>query len=337
MSTLNIPTVELVSTLRAAPENGQTNSSDYNDSWTESLADLASLSGFINDVLIPMLDGLSLSIQPLNTTAPNGIEGRYIFSDTSDTTDQVFFDSLNNTSLDIASSLRVLEGIITTLQSGVTALNVEVTAIQSQLASINQNDILQLLQNITASTVNLTTNVTNLYETVTNAAITFQTNGTPNSIQNTLNIAQGSNVTLTSSGGTVTIAATGGGSSTPGGTNGQIQYNNSGTFAGVTYVPLGNGGVGVSLSATGGASEVLRQSTSGGTITVSKLAYTDVTNAIGGTISANQVAVGSSSGVIAGYPNLTFNNSTQILTLTGTQTFVASVSGSATIGVASNA
>src|SRR5665213_818203 len=134
MPNLNIPTVELVSTLRAAPENGQTSSQDYNDSWTESLADLASLSGFINDILIPMLNGLSSTIQPISVSTPHGIEGRYLLSDTSDTT-QVFYDNLTNQPLSVADSLRILNGILTSIQATVANLNVEVTTLQSELSA----------------------------------------------------------------------------------------------------------------------------------------------------------------------------------------------------------
>ena len=48
--------------------------------------------------------------------------------------------------------------------------------------------------------------------------------------------------------------ATPSGSGSPGGTNGQIQYNNSGAFGGYTYVPASAGGLGVSgASAANGA------------------------------------------------------------------------------------
>lgn len=54
-------------------------------------------------------------------------------------------------------------------------------------------------------------------------------------------VTAGSNVTLTNTAGTLTInAATGSGS--PGGSNGQIQYNNNGSFGGVTAVAQANGG-----------------------------------------------------------------------------------------------
>jgi hypothetical protein len=61
----------------------------------------------------------------------------------------------------------------------------------------------------------------------------FETNGTPNAAQNILNLIAGTNITLTSNGtGGVTIASTGGGGGSPGGSNGDIQYNSSGTFGG---------------------------------------------------------------------------------------------------------
>lgn len=73
-----------------------------------------------------------------------------------------------------------------------------------------------------------------------------------------------------------TTAATGGG--TPGGSNGDIQFNNSGTFGGVTLVPLANGGTDADLSATGGANKVLKQSSVGGPVTVAALVSGDIPN-----------------------------------------------------------
>lgn len=158
MSTLNLSTVELVSTLRAAPENGATSSQDYNDSWTEALADLASLSGFLNDILIPMLDGLDSTIQPTPNDTPSGLEGRFIFGDTTDIT-PLFFDQLSSEPLTIADSLRVVNGIVTAVSTMVTNLNVEIIAIQTQLSSTNQNDIAQTLQNFSAALQTLTAQV----------------------------------------------------------------------------------------------------------------------------------------------------------------------------------
>lgn len=66
------------------------------------------------------------------------------------------------------------------------------------------------------------------------SGITLQTNGTPNGSQTLLNLVGGTNVTLTDNGtGSVTIDSTGG-SGSPGGSTTQLQYNNSGSFGGIS-------------------------------------------------------------------------------------------------------
>jgi hypothetical protein len=67
----------------------------------------------------------------------------------------------------------------------------------------------------------------------------------------------------------------GGAPTTPAGSSGDIQYNNGGTFGGVTLVPLAN----ADLSATGGASKFLKQASTGAAITVAQPAFTDLTGA----------------------------------------------------------
>ena len=56
-------------------------------------------------------------------------------------------------------------------------------------------------------------------------------------------LTAGSNVTITNSSGSITIDSTGGGGGSPGGSNGQVQYNNSGSFGGAANLfitSLGN-------------------------------------------------------------------------------------------------
>jgi len=55
--------------------------------------------------------------------------------------------------------------------------------------------------------------------------------GSLNGLTGTLNLVAGSNITITPAGSNITIASTGG-SGSPGGSSGQIQYNNSGAFGG---------------------------------------------------------------------------------------------------------
>lgn len=75
---------------------------------------------------------------------------------------------------------------------------------------------------------------------------TLQTNGVNNGSQTLLNLKNGSNVTITDDGsGGVTIASTGG-SGSPGGLNAQIQYNNVGSFGGISGATTD--GTAVSLS-----------------------------------------------------------------------------------------
>lgn len=211
MATLDLATVELVSTLRAAPQNGSPSSQDYNDSWSESLADLAALSGFVNDIIVPMLNGLSTKVLPNPNAVPNGLEGRYVFSDTSDLT-SVFFDSLSAQPLSVADSLRILNGIITTVQSAIANLNVEVTALQTQLSSTNQNDVAQALQNFAASLQALTAQTNSNTQQLLNSVIEISVNNVDTATQNKLNLKAGSNMTITAGiGGDVTFSSTGGG------------------------------------------------------------------------------------------------------------------------------
>lgn len=93
------------------------------------------------------------------------------------------------------------------------------------------------------------------------SGLTLEVGGVPNGSQALLNLAAGSNITLTDNGtGTVTIASTGGGgSTTPGGSNGNFQYNVSGSsfggvpdlnFDGTHTLILGSSGI---LTLTAGA------------------------------------------------------------------------------------
>jgi hypothetical protein len=146
---LNLSTVELTSTLRTAPLNGSPSSSDYNAGQREKLVDLATLADFINNVILPLINALPAgALQPI--TSPVGIEGRTIWSDTSDQSN-LFFDALSSTPLTLADSLRVLDGILTVMNQQLIDQGVEVASLQARLASTNQNDISLALQNLTTA------------------------------------------------------------------------------------------------------------------------------------------------------------------------------------------
>lgn len=146
---LNLSTVELTSTLRTAPLNGQASSTDYNESQRENLVDLTVLADFINNTLLPLLNALPAgALEP--SVDPVGIEGRTINSDTSDQS-ALFFDSLTSSPLTIANSLRILNGIVTTMSQQLIDMGVQVASLQARLASTNQNDIALALQNLSSA------------------------------------------------------------------------------------------------------------------------------------------------------------------------------------------
>lgn len=149
MPDLNLSTVELVTTLRTAALNGSPSSSDYNESQREILVDLAALAGFINNTLLALVNSLP-STALLPVAAPVGIEGRTIWSDTSDQ-GPIFFDSLSNVPLTLADSLRIINGILSNNSQVLIDLGVEVASLQARLSSTNQNDIALALQNLSAA------------------------------------------------------------------------------------------------------------------------------------------------------------------------------------------
>lgn len=153
---LNLSTVELTSTLRTAPLNGSPSSSDYNSSQRENLVDLATLTDFINNTLLPLINALPAGAL-LPSISPVGIEGRTIWSDTSDKS-TLFFDALSNLPLTIADTIRVINGIVTVNAQQLTDIGVEVASLQARLASTNQNDIALALQNLTSALNQVTVN-----------------------------------------------------------------------------------------------------------------------------------------------------------------------------------
>lgn len=70
-------------------------------------------------------------------------------------------------------------------------------------------------------------------------------------------------------------------------TNGQIAQWTSGTnVQGISLVPLAHGGTNADLSATGGASQVLKQTSVGGAITVAQLAAADISGLVNQSVAA---------------------------------------------------
>ena len=140
MATINLPTLELTSTIREAPLNGAPSSQDYNDSWSECLTDLVTLASFINDQLITMLNSLPAA-------AAEGIDGTTIYSDPSSQA-SLFFNQATSTPLSIADSLNLLLAMINSILTQLTALTVQVTSLQTTVAGSSANTVIVALTNM---------------------------------------------------------------------------------------------------------------------------------------------------------------------------------------------
>jgi hypothetical protein len=142
-TSLDLQSLELVSTLRVAPENGPPSSEDYNDGEQEKLIDLTTLVTFINNTLLPILSTLEAS-------ASTGIQGQNIYGNLT-SSESLYYNSLTSTPLALTDSLEILYGMAQTLQTSQTNLAVQVAALQASLSSSNQNDISLALQGLTSS------------------------------------------------------------------------------------------------------------------------------------------------------------------------------------------
>ena len=108
----------------------------------------------------------------------------------------------------------------------------------------------------------------------------------------------GAGVAVFDSSGNITSSSTAG---YPGGSSSEVQYNNGGSFGGITgattdgttltisdgtwngsIVGLSYGGTDSDLSATGGTSQVLMQTSTGASITVGQLSASDLSNGVSG-------------------------------------------------------
>ena len=154
-ATLNIASIELVSTQRVAPLNGSPSSADYNDSAREVLTDLASLSEFINGTVIPLLNCLP-------ATDPLVLDGSAVYASAAATDDPLFFDATARQPLTIASVFTKLSQIVASVQTQMTNVSAQVLALQTRLATTNQNDIATALQGLAATIAAVAARVTAL-------------------------------------------------------------------------------------------------------------------------------------------------------------------------------
>lgn len=137
-ATLNISSVELVSTTRTAPENGAPSSQDYNDTMRELLTDLSALADTVNQNVLPLLNSLPAS-------SPLKLDGDGIFA-SHDLTNSLFVDSTSNTPLTLSSVLIRLAAITQAQQATIRDLNAQVMQLSTRLATTNQVDVSLAIQ-----------------------------------------------------------------------------------------------------------------------------------------------------------------------------------------------
>lgn len=160
-ATLNLPTIELESTLRPTGLNGAPTSADYNATAREMLSDLANIAGTLNSEVLPLLNALSANAS--NAAGVLGVAGSTIFTDTTDQT-TLFFDAINASPLTVSQTVRVLDGKIQGMNLSLEALSVQVKTLSTSLTTTGQTDtnaavsgLYGLISGLQAQVLSLTT------------------------------------------------------------------------------------------------------------------------------------------------------------------------------------
>lgn len=122
-------------------------------------------------------------------------------------------------------------GIVTfnPTQNGNTVL-VSYTGLGSEISAQDVNEVqapISSIMTLSLAYISPFTSATPTWSLNTNIAVTSL-----NGIQDAVTLSAGANITITPSGHSLIIASTGGGGSTPGGANGSVQFNISGTSLG---------------------------------------------------------------------------------------------------------
>jgi hypothetical protein len=179
MATLNIDTVELVSSLRTVGLNGAPSSQDYNDSQREYLEDLASLANTVNSFIIPLLNYL-------NSVDSQGedlvLNGDTLFA--SSNLASALFNSTDGP-LTISQVFSKVQSILTSQQTTVTALAARVSALSTQLASTNQDDIAKAISGYSSQLQSFFNQVNTLAANFASVQATAQADASAIAAQNT--------------------------------------------------------------------------------------------------------------------------------------------------------
>jgi len=166
MNTLSFDNVDLISIQRAAPKNGSCSSQDYNDSSREILRDLLSVTDWINQNLIPVLNALP-------ETAAMGLTGLTMFANPGDTS-PLFFNKSTTTSYTVAEVCANLNSTATSVSQKISDLNARVLKMQTLLASTGQTDILASVQSFSDQIKNVQSLVNTIRMTVAGYEARFQ-------------------------------------------------------------------------------------------------------------------------------------------------------------------
>lgn len=178
MATLNIDTVELVSSLRTVALNGAPSSQDYNDSQREYLEDLASLANTVNSYILPLLNYLD--------SADSQGAGLVLNGDTvyasSDLTNPLF----NSTDgpLTVSQVFAKVQAVVSSQQTTVTALAARVSALSTQLASTNQDDIAKAISGYSSQLQSFFNQVNTLSSSFSSVQATAQADASAIAVQN---------------------------------------------------------------------------------------------------------------------------------------------------------
>jgi hypothetical protein len=136
-TTLNLSSIELVSTERRGPKNGAPSSQDFNDGQRETLVDLSSIANVLNNVILPLLSSLP-------ETTPLVLDGDGIYA--SHQNSDIFVDSTDHSQLTISDVLTRVNATVISLSSAVDDLSAKVLQLQTRLATTNQNDVAKAIQ-----------------------------------------------------------------------------------------------------------------------------------------------------------------------------------------------
>ncbi len=158
MATLDLQTVELVSVIRTAAENGAPSSLDYYDGEIEKVTDLSTIVLFINNTLLPILNALPAA-------AVDGLLGTACYTDIANQ-DSLVYDELTGIPLTITQSIRLLGGQVQTMNTTLSNVSQQAASLQARLSASNQSDISQALNTITSVLATNTAQVQALATTI---------------------------------------------------------------------------------------------------------------------------------------------------------------------------